>query len=85
MSITKIIITFAMLKLKYMETLLIDNSSLQAQSFINFARTLPFVIQTPTKQLSKNIYQAAKACNATTVDAFFDELDSRIKKRFNNV
>ena len=69
-----------------METLIIDNSTVQAQKFINFARTLPFVecapmqIETP----KKSIYQAIEESNATTVDVFFDELDSRIKKRFRN-
>jgi hypothetical protein len=67
-----------------METLLIDNSSLQAQSFLNSAKTLTFVksVQTSNIQPSKDIFQAAKACNATTVDVFFDEVDNRIKKRF---
>lgn len=32
----------------------------------------------------KSIYQAIEESNATTVDAFFDELDNRIRKRFRN-
>jgi len=59
-----------------METLLIDSSSLQAQSFLNFAKTLTFVkfVQTPHIPVSKDIFQAAKACNATTVDVFLTRL-----------
>ena len=70
-----------------METLFVDNSSLQAQSFLEFAKTLTFVksAQMPNKQPAKDVFQAAKDCNATTVDVFFDEVDNRIKKRFNNV
>jgi len=33
----------------------------------------------------QSIYEAAAACNATSVDAFFDEVDNRIKNRFLNV
>jgi hypothetical protein len=70
-----------------MTTLLIDSNSLQAQSFIDFAKTLPFVksIEASSEQSSRNIYQAASECNAITVDAFFCELDNRIKNHFHNV
>ena len=70
-----------------METLIVDSSSLQAQSFLNFAKTLTFVksVQTPNTQFSKDIFQAAKECNATTVDVFFDEVDNRNRKHFNHV
>ena len=62
-----------------METLIIDSSSLQAQSFLSFAKTLAFVkaVKMPS---SNDIFQAAEACNATTVDVFFNEVDKRIKK-----
>jgi hypothetical protein len=31
----------------------------------------------------KSFKEAAAECNAVSVDVFFDELDERIKKRFN--
>jgi hypothetical protein len=70
-----------------MTTIIVDNNSEQAQSFIEFARTLPFVksIETSPVKPSADIDMAAAECNATTLDAFFDELDNRIKKRFSNV
>jgi NADPH-dependent curcumin reductase CurA len=64
-----------------MTTLLVDNNSLQAQSFLNFARTLAFV-KTVDKQ--EDFQAALSQCDATTVDAFFDEVDKRIKKRYAN-
>ena len=69
-----------------METLIVDNSTVQAQNFINFAKTLPFVeyASMPKGIPERSIYQAIEESNATTVDAFFDELDIRIKKRFCN-
>ena len=70
-----------------METLIIDSNSEQAKSFLNFAKTLSFVkiVSVQAEQHSTSIHKAVAACNATTVDVFFDELDNRIKKRFDNV
>jgi len=68
-----------------METLIVDSSSLQAQSFLSFAKTLAFVKSVQTPNISKGIFQAAEACNATTIDTFFDEVDKRIKNHFGNV
>jgi hypothetical protein len=70
-----------------MQTLIVDSSTVQAQNFINFAKTLSFVKidVAPLEQPKKNIYEAVAESNATTVDAFFDEVDNRIKKRFGNV
>ena len=64
-----------------METLIIEDSSVQAKHFINFARSLPFV--TVVESNNKSFDEAAAKCNAVSVDTFFDELDERIKKRFN--
>ena len=36
------------------------------------------------KSSKKDFYQAVKACNGTSVDAFFDELDGRLKKHYIN-
>jgi hypothetical protein len=70
-----------------MQTLIVDSSTVQAQNFINFAKTLSFVKLdiAPMEQPKRDIYQAVAESNATTVDVFFHELDNRIKKRFGNV
>jgi hypothetical protein len=39
----------------------------------------------PTELPKKDFHQAVAECNAITVDAFIDELNYRIKKRFANV
>ncbi|MDR1781039.1 MAG: hypothetical protein LBR50_09985 [Tannerella sp.] len=64
-----------------MTALLIDSSSIEAQSFLDFARTLSFVksIESVAEPSPTSFRQAAAACNATSVDAFFDEVDSRIR------
>ncbi|MDR2146539.1 MAG: hypothetical protein LBE91_08805 [Tannerella sp.] len=64
-----------------MTTLIIEDNSLQAKQFIRYARTLPFANVLETKK--KSFEEAAAECNAISADAFFDELDERIKKRFN--
>jgi hypothetical protein len=58
----------------------IDIRTAQARQFLKFARTLPFttVLEPPKKSFEEAIAE----CNGITVDAFFDELDNRIKKRF---
>jgi len=33
--------------------------------------------------IKKNFEEAAKECNAISVDSFFDELNERIRRRFN--
>jgi hypothetical protein len=65
----------------------IEEETYQAQSFIEFVRTLPFVksVEKFVTQAVKDIYREVEACNATSVDVFFDELDNRIKKRYGNV
>ena len=64
-----------------MTTVIIEDNSVQAKSFVEYARTLPFTTVIAEKKMS--FEEACKECNAITVDAFFDELDERIKKRFN--
>ena len=59
-----------------MTTVLIDNNNVQAKGFVEYARSLPFA----TVVEKKSFEEAAKECNSVTVDAFFDELDSRIEK-----
>ena len=63
-----------------MTTMIIEDNSVQAKHFINFARTLPFATVVETKK--KSFEEACAECNAVSVDTFFDELDERIKRRF---
>jgi len=53
------------------ETIL-DNSKVEENSKIR-----PVILQ------KKNFDEAISECNGVSVDVFFDELDERIKRRFN--
>ena len=64
-----------------MTTVIIEDNSIQARNFVEYARTLPFTTIVAEKKMS--FEEAAMDCNAGSVDSFFDELDERIKKRFN--
>ena len=64
-----------------MTTMIIEDSSVQAKHFIKFARSLPFATVVESK--NKSFDEAAAECNAVSLDTFFDELDERIKRRFN--
>ena len=64
-----------------MTTVYIDSANAQATSFLEFARTLPFA--TVVEEKKKSFEEACAECGTISVDAFFDELDERIKKRFN--
>ena len=64
-----------------MTTVIIEENSLQAKQLLEFIKTLPFA--TIVEEKKKNFSEAAEECDAVSVDAFFDELDNRIKKRFN--
>ncbi len=61
-----------------MTTVIIKDNSIQAKMFVEYARTLPFI--TVVEDKHKNFKEAATACNAVSVDAFFDELNARIEK-----
>ena len=65
-----------------MTTVLIEESSPQARHLLEYIKTLPFA--TVVVEKKKNFHEAAEDCNAVSVDTFFDELDDRIKKRFNH-
>ena len=64
-----------------MTTVVFNNSSYQAQQLLNYISTLPFA--TVIEEQKKSFEEAAAECSAVSVDEFFDELDKRIKKRFN--
>ena len=65
-----------------MTTIIIEESSLQAKQLLEYIKTLPFA--TIVEKKKESFSEAAKECNAVTVDTFFDELDIRIKKKFNH-
>ena len=65
-----------------MATIIIEENSPQAKQFLEFVRTLPYA--TVIEEKKKSFREAAEECNAVSVDSFFDELDSRIKSRFNH-
>ena len=57
----------------------IKKRNVQVENFVEHIRLMP---STAIKK-KKSFEEACKECNAITVDEFFDELDQRIKKRFN--
>ena len=59
----------------------INMKTSQAKQFIKYARTLPFATVRECKK--KSFQEAVVECKGVSVDVFFDELDERIKKRFN--
>jgi predicted HTH domain antitoxin len=61
-----------------MTTVIIDSAGVQATSFVEYARTLPFA--TVVEEKKKSFEEASAECNAVSVDEFFDELNSRIEK-----
>lgn len=62
-----------------MTTVIIEENSPQAKQLLEYIKTLPFATVVEEK---KSFREAAKECNALSVNEFFDELDDRIKKRF---
>ena len=65
-----------------MTTVIIEENCLQAKQLLEYIKTLPFA--TVVEEKKKTFEEAAKECNAVTVDEFIDELESRIKSHFNN-
>ncbi len=59
-------------------TVKIDLSNPMAESFLAYARSLPFA--EVVEEQKQTFDEAAKACNGITLDAFFDELNARIEK-----
>ena len=64
-----------------MRTVLIEDNTPQAKQFVKYDHTLPSA--TIVSEPVMSFVQATKECNAVSVDEFFDELDERIKRRFN--
>jgi hypothetical protein len=65
-----------------MATIIIDNSSTQAEQLLNYISTLPFV--TVVKEKKKSFAEASAECNAISADEFIDELKTRVKQRYHN-
>ena len=65
-----------------MTTIIIEDSSLQAKQLLEYIKTLPFATIVENKK--ESFSEAAKECNAVTVNTFFDKLDNRIKKKLNH-
>jgi hypothetical protein len=61
-----------------MTIVIIEDDSIQAEKFVEYARTLPFV--KIEKRKANKFKEAVADCNGITVDSFFDELDSHIEK-----
>lgn len=65
-----------------MTTIIIKDDSIQAKQLIEYLKTLPFAKVVEDEKMS--FEEAVEACEAITVDEYFDELDKRIKAHFNN-
>jgi len=63
-----------------MTTVIIEDNSVQAQCFVEYARTLPFTTVVAEKKMS--FEEACKECNAVSVKTFTDELRRQIHKYF---
>jgi len=61
-----------------MTTVLVKNNSVQARSFIEYARMLPFATVVEKKK------EAVAECNGRPASEFFDELRYQVKKHFEN-
>ncbi len=64
-----------------MTTIIIEDKSPQAKKLIDYIKSLPFVTVVDDND---SFQEAAENCQALTVDEFFDDLDNRIKKRFDH-
>ena len=64
-----------------MTTVIIDDNNVQAKSFVEYARTLPFARVSEKKQ---SFEEACSECDAITVDFFINELENRVKQRYRN-
>ncbi|MCD7936015.1 MAG: hypothetical protein LUG98_04075 [Tannerellaceae bacterium] len=63
-----------------MTTIIIEENSPQAKQLLEYLKTLPYA--TVIEDKKKSFSEAARECNAVSVDELFDELNDRIKKRF---
>jgi len=62
-----------------MTTIVIEDNSPQARQLLEFIKTLPYATVLEEKSCCR---KAVEECDTITVDAFFDELDDRIREHF---
>ena len=65
-----------------MTTVIVKNTGIQAKSFVEYARTLPFA--TVIEKNKKSFEEACAECNGVSVDVFIDELKASIKEYYKN-
>jgi predicted HTH domain antitoxin len=65
-----------------MTTIIIEDNSPQAKQLLEYIKTLPYA--TVIEEKKKSFREAAEECNSVSVDTFIDELEDRIKKRFDH-
>jgi hypothetical protein len=63
-----------------MTTVVIEDSTMQAERFVDFVRTLPFATIIGTKK--KSFEEAVAECNGISVAAFTNELRRQIDEHF---
>jgi hypothetical protein len=67
-----------------MTTLIINDNSPQAKHFLNYAKTLPFAKVVEESDTKKDFQKGITESKGVSVDAFFDELDNRLKEHYRN-
>jgi hypothetical protein len=65
-----------------MTTVFIEDYGVQSQNLIEHIRSFPFT--TVVEKEKKSFEEACAECNAVTVDEFIDELEKRVKQRYQN-
>jgi predicted HTH domain antitoxin len=65
-----------------MTTVIIEDNNVQATSFVEYTRTLPFATVIEEKKIS--FEDACAECNAISVDEFINELEKSVKQRYHN-
>ena len=65
-----------------MTTIIIEENSPQARQLLEYIKTLPFA--TVMEEKKKSFREECEECNAVPVDVFFDELNNKIEKHFDN-
>lgn len=63
-----------------MTTIIIEEDSPQAKKLLEYIKTLPYV--TVVEEEKKSFSEAAKECNAVSVDTFIGELHHQIDEYF---
>ena len=64
-----------------MTTVLIEDTTFQAQQLLNYIKALPFATVVSS---NKSFAQAAKECNAVSVKEFFDEVRRQVNEHYDN-